>query len=140
MDRYQFREGAVVMMDALGFKGIWKHFTLEDVVRKLHVIEKQVQEAEKTWSLQVARQLGLGQRSTFLSDTIAIACADTQRPHAVVATAVAFAGMALHAGGTDTAYGEHYAVQLAYRGAIAYGEFYMEDRYLVGEAVDEAAE
>ena len=28
MDKERFRFGAVVMMDALGFKGIWKHHDL----------------------------------------------------------------------------------------------------------------
>ena len=99
-----------------------------------------MREAEDLEGVQRARSLGFDQRSIFLSDTIAIACFDDKQPSRAVSAALAFAGLALHEGGADNAYGGRHRVQLAYRGAISFGPLHIEDRYLIGEAVDEAAE
>lgn len=136
----EWQVGAVVMMDALGFKGIWKTHSPSAVLDRMHLIERSVRRLESLPSANVARELGFRMVITFLSDTVVIACSDTQRPEATVCLATAAAGFAMHAGATDTEEGRTWDVPLAYRGAIAHGRFHVEDRFLLGPAVDEAAE
>jgi hypothetical protein len=138
--RGQWKEGAVVMMDALGVKGIWKQHDRDQVLDRLHLIERCVRQIIDIPSAQIARKLGFEPFMTFLSDTIVMAFSDPKQPDGVVALATAAAGYALHAGATDTQENRTWGVPLAYRGAIAFGQFHVEDRYVLGPAIDEAAE
>lgn len=142
----EFDYGAVVLMDALGFKGIWQQpHTLEMVLHRLRVVEEIFEEAKRAYAVQIAQHIGFRLKVSFLSDTIAIAC--HQEPLAgrvvnsggMVAIALGLAGFACHAGAADRRKGEHVPVPLAYRGAIASGEMHVGDRYVVGPAIDEAA-
>lgn len=135
-----WKEGAIVMMDALGFKGIWKHHSRDAVIDRMHLIEESVRRILTIPSAAVARSLGFDPFMTFLSDTIVMAFCDPKRPKAAVALATAAAGYALHAAATDTANERSWSCPLAYRGAITFGRFYAEDRYVLGPAIDEAAE
>jgi hypothetical protein len=138
--RGDWKEGAVVMMDALGVKGIWEHHDRQDVLDRLHLIERSVRKLLAIPSAQIARGMGFDPILTFLSDTIVMAFADPNRPNAVVQIAMGAAGYALHAGATDNQEERTWKVPLAYRGAITFGQFHVEDRYVLGPAVDEAAE
>ena len=135
----EWKVGAVVMMDALGVKGIWKYHGRQEVLDRLHLIERSVRQLIDIPSAKVARGMGFDPFITFLSDTIVMAFSDPRRPSAVVDLAIAAAGYALHAGATDNQEGRTWSVPLAYRGAIAFGEFHAEERYVLGPAIDEAA-
>ena len=136
----EWKVGAVVMMDALGYKGIWKHHGREEVLERMHLIERCVRKLVDIPSARVARGLGFDPFITFLSDTIVMAFSDPNRPEAVVSLAIAAAGYALHAGATDTQEDRSWGASLTYRGAISFGQFHVEDRYVLGPAIDEAAE
>jgi hypothetical protein len=117
------RTGAIVMLDALGFKGIWKRYPDPQVnIDKMRALRKKAE-------VLTGRFEGLGGapidiRSSFVSDTIgpcAIAIA-AQQTSLVIEEALK----------TEPS--------LAYRGCIAYGSFEIDYPFLLGEAVDEAAE
>jgi hypothetical protein len=152
------------MIDALGFKGIWKRQDVEG--RPDAVIEKLVglrDEVNRFLDLQCggadARIRLAGNRSTafdlvhasFLSDTIVLAVAikdleqtvfnDTKLPKC--AYEFGASGIAVHLAcqfaSAITAMGARTNPALAYRGCISFGEFEVRDNFLVGPAVDEAA-
>jgi hypothetical protein len=129
--------GAVVMMDALGFKGIWRRVSSpETVVRKLRAMEQRARNLEKkdgTFTIH----------AVFLSDTIVFAVSrqETELPGVALALenattlnlAAVFARRFIMEAVRDKPF-------LAYRGCIAFGEFHVDAPFLLGPAVDEAAE
>jgi hypothetical protein len=145
------------MFDALGFKGIWRRVPVpEVVVDKLQRMRGSLDAyLQSTFggdghpALLDPTNVLRSVHATFLSDTVAVAVVpkaahemdERLRPamtdERLAASAIAFAA---------TLAGQVMRSALeappawAYRGAIAYGEFTMADRFLVGEAVDEAAE
>jgi hypothetical protein len=137
------RLGIVAICDFLGFKGIWKQYPPKDVA--------QVLRAQRTvWSavqLQAAsRSAPHKLRGFMISDTLMLAYVsdlpldESQRdPEArvrageLVSTVVTLVQLA----GT-LALGE--TPELIFRGCIAAGPTYDDDGYLIGEAVDLAAE
>jgi hypothetical protein len=149
--------GALAMFDALGFKGIWRQVDRpEAVVEKLREMQAGLDSylcdnfgGEGCPALQDPANTFLSIHSTFLSDTVALAVVPKPRDelHEIVrnrntdddlaAAAVAYASTL---SGYVCRQGLFADPPWAYRGCIAFGEFYMEDRFLVGEAVDEAAD
>jgi hypothetical protein len=148
------RRGAVAFMDALGFKGIWKrHPNHRDVLEKLRRLrtaaETAKDEAVKERRIVVAET----KRSlaTF-SDTIFFACSATslsaaegsvgnRAEQSVRKAAVEFAGLAVTCAVLAHVIAEaaRDPVPLAFRGAIAFGEYSAEEEFVIGPAVDEAA-
>ncbi len=145
------------MFDALGFKGIWRRVDRpEAVVEKLREMQAGLDSylcdnfgGEGRPALKDPANTFLSIQSTFLSDTVALAVVPKPRDelHEIVrnrntdddlaAAAVAYASTL---SGYVCRQGLFADPPWAYRGCIAFGEFYMEDRFLVGEAVDEAAD
>lgn len=129
------RAGALVMMDALGFKGIWRAHKAEDVVATLRKLRERMN----------AEHLGIpvtsydAVRVELLSDTIVIGIVGKQgaishnSDQMAVATAAHLASSVMRSACSSP-------VPLAYRGCISFGEFILEDNFIVGPAVDEAAE
>lgn len=144
--------GAVAVLDALGFKGIWKWWDgPEPVVQKL-LATKQTTAHFIAETLiapgPVADQVNQERRLVFLSDTIVVASAiepkpgtdptDTQsRGYRYLAMLDVCRVVAALQYWFLTSAGEP---PMAWRGAIAWGEFAIEDSFLVGPASDEAAE
>jgi hypothetical protein len=153
------QRGALAMFDALGFKGIWRRVSApEVVVDKLRRMQGSLEEYLRTTfggdgqpALRDPANVLRSVQATFLSDTVTVAVVPKAMdevgeglrgsgivtPERLAASAVAYAatlsGHVMRAAlGAPPAW--------AYRGCIAYGEFHMDDRFLVGEAVDEAAE
>jgi hypothetical protein len=151
------RVGALAMFDALGFKGIWSRPGIREnpelVISKLRDLESRV-------SAFLDRDFGgnrndavknplnvLGQCSvSFLSDTVVLGVAtktpEELEPHSIreenyrgwsLTVAARFANFILR----EAAKSEP---SLAYRGCISYGEFALENNFIVGRAVDAAAE
>lgn len=140
------RRGAIVMMDALGFRGIWRAYPdralpkLQELPEIASVIVQGFADAP------ALRDSGFQIPSlsyTFLSDTIVI-CAQFDEPErskrggydeVLLAGHATSAILSVAAVFTEPA--------LAYRGCLAFGEFEVDTthrRFLLGPAVDEAAE
>jgi hypothetical protein len=130
------REGVVVMMDALGFKGIWKPETgeTEDEQSRL-VLERMRQLRERTKYFK-ASQGPFAIKCECISDSIVLGVwPDTDQIPAETALSTAIV--------TTSMLCQWSAGQqrpLAYRGAVACGRFEMEDGFILGPAVDDAAE
>lgn len=134
------------MMDALGFKGIWRRHAPADVIAKLRALEKATASVTSPMEADDSRTRGhhrLQVRTSVLSDTLVVGVAfdpktrgdRTLAPvpgHAII-RAASIGNMLLRRGGEGK-------VRFAYRGAIAFGDFEVTDRFVVGAAVDEAAE
>jgi hypothetical protein len=149
------RRGAIALIDVLGFKGIWRRHSEQAVIRSLETLLEASQED--------ARQATAGSPTmidfiapVFLSDTVAFGLA--AKPVAEANAALEATGEAELVGAFDVDRLDSWTVwhmgnflahlmrralagevPLAFRGAVAFGNFGMTDRFLVGEAVDEAA-
>jgi len=153
------RVGAVAMIDALGFRGIWSRYPDEDVVEKLRSLAEVA--ASEARALQEGARSHGGNLLEFvqpmaLSDTVVLGVAT--KPLDAVARGLQAEGWgeiikfddATLAGEAVRLCAEllgalvrralEEPVPLAYRGAIAFGRFGMADRFIVGPAIDEAAE
>lgn len=145
------RRGAFALIDVLGFKGIWRRHPEDAVIRSLEALMATSQEDARL-------AMALGQIAdfvapVFLSDTVAFGL--TARPLADV-------NATMKTSGEIVQFDEHTLdswvvwhmgnflahlmrralvakVPMAFRGAIAFGRFGMTDRFIIGEAVDEAA-
>ncbi len=127
------KTGAVVMIDALGFKGIWSRVAdPQAVMEKLQALKDAV---EKRTQPEIGVELtGV----TFLSDTIVIGISMFGPSIANVQemSAILVAGMRTSA--VMTVALETKPI-LVYRGCISFGQFEMNGPFLLGPAVDEAA-
>lgn len=134
------RRGAIALLDALGFKGIWKDghpWTADDVVDKLRRAMQEAHAAAEQ-DKRVRRSSYPAVGFHFLSDTVvavAEAPADDCPPSQVVnwlcASVARFTEQMLIS--TEPP-------PLAYRGAISFGDFMVDEPFILGRAVDEAAE
>ncbi|MCC8951114.1 hypothetical protein H8A97_40205 [Bradyrhizobium sp. Arg62] len=127
--------GAVALIDALGFRGIWNRHNSQQVLDALKDM-KDVIEAKIT--NQFATQPSFQCSIAFLSDTIAISMAldDPRDDYDRVGSSV------LYLADVVSWILEHSLrskVPLAYRGAIAIGEYELSAHFLIGQAIDEAA-
>jgi hypothetical protein len=150
------------MIDTLGFKGIWKRVPPERVIEKLETLQQAASaEIERTLGTKDEQAKRIAEERakidagvprygqmifesielSFLSDTIVMGFAES--PHEalglaplsmdVIEFACRYTSIVLAlAAGSDPV--------LTYRGCIAYGPFELHSRFMVGLAVDEAAE
>lgn len=128
------------MMDALGFKGIWKSHQLDDVMAKMTLLHTHARRLGKIHADAAARS---GLEANFievlyLSDSIIVTVNDDEASRAVGA-AMALAGYFQGVGGADRDKRKKFSTQLSYRGAISYGEYFIKRPFVIGPAVDEAA-
>ena len=148
------RRGAIALIDVLGFKGIWRRHSEEAVIRSMEALLDASQEDVRLATAGVGNVIDFIS-PVFLSDTVAFGLA---------AKGVKEANAALEASGEAELFqfDEHRLeswtvwhmgnflahlmrravtgeVPLAFRGAVAFGRFGMTERFLIGEAVDEAA-
>lgn len=149
---------AIALLDTLGYKGIWKRAQAEDVLASL---EATTSTAEKTGANAIgnfSRKLIEGVRLTdylplqlwvrAFSDTIIVGCSAAIAPQcpparrqeiellapgvAILVVSEMVAAIAATAATQRT--------PMAYRGAIAFGDLAQRSQFLVGPAIDEAAE
>lgn len=139
MAGFQFERGAVVLMDAMGFRGLYKDHSPAEVIKKLELIREHAMRIHRRSSFPNSQ--GLNLRIGFFSDSVYVCASDTKDDRAVLVAAIV-AGYLIGGGSVDRDQGVDHGVQLAYRGAVAFGDFYVDDKnsVLVGPAVDEAAE
>jgi hypothetical protein len=144
-------QGAVAMIDILGFKGIWNNVPVDQLLEKLFAIQKMLTEHAQTSSDNLAKGFRgpITMKSPprvivrMLSDTIVIAIAagisdvpDETKHGPIEGVFVSLCALTVAHTLTLAAIS---APPLAYRGAIASGHFLIEDTFIVGPAVDEAA-
>lgn len=149
---------AVAFFDALGFKGIWRHFDPDHVLKKMQITRKYMEEAIADFNSTISGvtadgRIAIDPRVTirFLSDSIVLVAAPvvtTTDPTLVdaelrdiiqreVALRQACAA-AVQVGWVGAMCIESLPVSIAYRGAVAYGEVAVDDNFFVGPAIDEA--
>lgn len=145
-----FRLGAVAMLDALGFRGIWERV---EVAALLNSLRKLVSQTSRDVS-DLAKKLGVTRAKVdvrFLSDTVVFgvshdipfstqnlavksARGGSMAPIASFSVEVAVAFAAVFQAKAALA-----PVPLTFRGAIGFGEFLIDGNILVGRAIDEVA-
>lgn len=146
--------GAVAMIDALGFKGIWNSSDVETVLKKLKTLQ---QSAAKHKRRRVPPKGLPGPRQTevldvpqvsFLSDTIVIAVPMVPKIEKMLLRhRGAFQAVMLHYAIADLAEITSEILRsalvsappLAYRGCISVGKYLVKNPFILGPAVDEAA-
>jgi class 3 adenylate cyclase len=130
------QNGAVALIDALGFRGIWSRHDPQDVLTSLKQL-KDVMESRiaKQFATQPAFQCSVA----FLSDTIAISMSFDNPQGKTESTAMSVVYLC----DIISWILEHSLrsnIPFAYRGAVAVGEYELSPHFLIGEAIDEAAE
>jgi hypothetical protein len=135
------RPGAVVMMDALGFKGIWKKHQAGIVLDAMQLMKLSATVQHASF-LERAKALGAPPELTpvvtyrFLSDTAIIGVQSPEGnsiPEHLLIYAAATAASAVMATATSPTF------TLVFRGAITFGEFAVADNFIIGPAIDDAA-
>jgi hypothetical protein len=136
-------EGAFAFLDCLGFKGIWKRADASEVIKKLSSIEQQASGASAMVErfIESVDTLRITTHVASMSDSIAVSLrfeqkqekiSDWERGALVWGVSLA-AVVILHRFLQDEP-------PLALRGCIAYGSHECNRTFVVGPAVDEAAE
>lgn len=129
-------EGAFALIDVLGFKGIWRRVShVNEIVDKLKRVEKYRADI-------VEKKIGAAAnlRLLSLSDSIVI-CAHFQEPDSQKqlpnrGTLVNLVCISVRELIREFAEG---AIPMSIRGCVSYGQFHVEDNFILGPAVDEAA-
>jgi len=147
--------GAVAILDALGFKGIWKREQPELVIGKLRRLRDRIvgdiARAQQTFPAMLSAEK-VTRQAAFLSDSLVVAV--SVEPGGIGA----LGPIPLAVGGFPDLVRQDHSLRdllltlaplidvaataapcFAYRGVIACGEFEFEDVFVLGEAIDEAA-
>jgi hypothetical protein len=148
------RSGTLAMFDALGFRRIWsRHDVKEDpgrVMRKLVASERSALEFINNDFGSIERAIAnpgnqlADLNVAFLSDTIVVGVSP-KTPEQLAEAGVPFSFQwsmlvaCRFANAIQRAAAES-PPALAYRGCITYGEFDIQGNFLIGPAIDEAAE
>jgi hypothetical protein len=140
------KEGALVLLDCLGFRGIWNRVDPEKLVNKLKSMEKEA--AARVVSKYSSSALSFGRiRShlSLLSDTVALSVQyeedgyksggypDERQKDLLVSVACESAGVLANLF-IDS------EIPLPLRGCISFGRHLSDGNFLIGPAVDQAAE
>jgi hypothetical protein len=130
--------GALALLDALGFKGIWRKYPPIDVLKRMEIVKQEASRFPKHFGSKPT-QARVRTRILFVSDSIFLAAWAGPRSKAtkwdclfaVEAMALLLTWKALEGDGCV----------FRYRGVIGFGEFALSgsSNFIVGEAVDEVA-
>jgi hypothetical protein len=132
--------GVVVILDALGFKGIWAREDARRVLRRMKSLRREslkLQGRDRTGVL--VSDYGFRHRVRCMSDTIVVTVVvkGPKAPKRALYRAMLSASMIAGNIMFDALYG---SPTLLFRGCMAAGEMKEEVDFLIGPAVDEAAE
>lgn len=138
------------MLDALGFRGIWKRESLQPLVDSLEslvaILKKDLDDLLA--KIDVSKPVI---ELRFLSDTVVftvahdlpfageVRAAREAQPNKVVPIAPFSVEVAAAFSALLQARAARSTVPLAFRGAIGFGEFFVRENFLVGPAIDEVA-
>lgn len=138
------QEGAFVLIDCLGFKGIWKRTDPDLLLQKFSKLGPSIQERlgnlEILFSFSDTDRLRIHNR--LLSDTVAISIQLETREGAEYTDSDR--GLLVFCACLITPLVMHWFLEeeppLVFRGCITYGKHFIENNFIAGPAVDEAAE
>ena len=132
--------GVIAILDALGFKGIWSRESAKAVMARLKALRRRalsLQGTDRNGAL--LSDSGLRHRVRFLSDTIVVTVmvkgpkAPARGLYRAMHSAAMIAGTIMYEAISDSP-------ALLLRGCIAAGKMTEDSDFLIGPAVDEAAE
>ena len=126
------REGAVAVIDALGFRGVWRRYAPETVIENMQKIKIQLEKDLKN----IGSQSKMKFDATFLSDTIIIGLSLPEDEDKGKALSIIYVTDILT---RILAWSARSSTPLSYRGVVSYGKYIIEPSFIVGEAIDEAA-
>ena len=75
------------LMDAMGFKGIWKTHSLDDIVSKFQVMKEHAERMKEMTQVYEMAGIGVEVQIEFLSDTVVASCFDPVSPGRAVMVA-----------------------------------------------------
>jgi hypothetical protein len=134
------QEGAFVLMDCLGFKGVWQRVREpREIIDKLRGIESSFHQRISARLPSLLQQPRFAFSTAFLSDTIVIAgfVKDQRLPNddfkGILVVAASFAAQEVVGSFRRDPY------PLALRGCITFGQFIVDGSLILGPAVDEVA-
>lgn len=125
------REGAVAVIDALGFRGIWRRYPPEAVIENMQSIKNQLEKDLR----EIGDQSKIQFDATFLSDTIIVGLSLSENDFREKALSIIYVTDILT---RILAWSARSSTPLSYRGAVSYGRYRIEPSFIVGEAIDEA--
>ena len=126
------KAGAVAMIDALGFRGIWDRWPAAEVMRNMHAMKRRVEDELREIGTQPEMQFD----ATFLSDTVVFGLSlPTTIPNHIALSAIYVGDIVSRI----LTYSARSSTPLAYRGAITCGDYEIDTNFVMGSAVDEAA-
>lgn len=126
------KEGAVAMIDALGFRGIWDRWPPADILANMHALKDRLENDLR----EIATQPDMQFDATFLSDTIVLGLAlPSSVPNHAALSAIYVGDIVARI----LAWSARSSTPLAYRGAIACGQYEISSHFIMGRAIDEAA-
>jgi len=125
--------GAVALIDALGFRGIWGRHDAEVVLSELRTMKDWMEGRIRD---QFSSQPWMQCDVAFLSDTIAVSMALSESTKDRAALSAVYLGDVI-SWVLDRVLRSK--VPLAYRGVIAVGHYEVSPHFLIGQAIDEAA-
>jgi hypothetical protein len=127
------KNGAVALIDALGFRGIWGRYNPDEVLAELKSMKDWMEgRVREQFSSQPWMQCDIA----FLSDTIALAMALDPSTANREAMSVIYLCDVISWILNRTLRSK---IPLAYRGAVSVGSYEVSPHFLIGPAVDEAA-
>jgi len=127
------KTGAVALIDALGFRGIWSRHRPDAIMEQMKSVQSWFETRIKE---QFATQPDFHCDVAFLSDTIAISMTFDGGNEHRMALSVVYLGDVI-SWVLDRVLRS--PIPLAYRGAIAIGEYEVSPHFLIGQAIDDAA-
>jgi hypothetical protein len=127
------KTGAVALIDALGFRGIWERHMPDDVLAELKTMKDWL---EARVQAQFSSQPWIQCEAAFLSDTIAISMTLDESAENRDAMSVLYLAEVIS---WVLDRGLRSSIPLAYRGAITVGSYEVSPHVLIGPAIDDAA-
>jgi hypothetical protein len=136
------KRGAVAILDFLGQKGIWEKYPAESILRDMERLQDIVEEHKNIGNEYLRSQHSLGApemelESIFISDTIFLFCWYKSENNVSLCPLVYILGKVAAELIREAALVE---IPRTLRGCISIGDFDFRRNFLIGEAVDKAAE
>ena len=125
------REGAVAVIDALGFRQIWRKYPPEVVIENMRKIKDQLEKDLR----EIGDRSKIQFDATFLSDTIIVGLSLPENEYREKALSIIYLTDILT---RILAWFARSSTPLSYRGVVSYGSYIIEHPFIVGEAIDEA--
>ncbi len=138
------KEGAFALIDCLGFKGIWEKYDAQVVINKLLNIDETIKRELSSSTTSVFEIIKSGYvipKVKLLSDTVAISLKYESKFESVIGLSSAqLVGALCLIIPVIIDYFIETEPHLLVRGCITFGEHIMQENFIIGRAVDEAAE